>query len=67
MDECCRLCRKKTDAFSVSLLECRGDELIAEIVMKVCPIKIESEDLHPKKICDECLEVSMTEGYPTHF
>lgn len=59
MDESCRLCRKKTDVFSVSLLECREGMQIAEIVMQICPIKIEFRDLHPKKICDECLEVGV--------
>jgi len=56
MDEVCRLCRKES-GFYYSTNEFRESLPISVLVMVICPVKIQQEDLLPKQICDECLEV----------
>lgn len=56
--ENCRLCRKANLDFPESVFSSRGDQQIADIIMKICPIVgIIVGDGLPSKICDDCLEV----------
>jgi Zinc-finger associated domain (zf-AD) len=60
MGETCRLCRKGSEVFLEPMFDYREGYQIAEIVMKICPIQIISNDELPKMICEECLEISMS-------
>lgn len=61
MDNACRLCRKLEPNFPESIHNARNGKIIADIIMKVCPIgEIYTDDGLPDKICDECLEVLLS-------
>jgi hypothetical protein len=58
MEENCRLCRRRTDEFAESVFNFRDGIQNAEIISKICPIPIPTEeDELPKQLCDECVEV----------
>lgn len=61
MEDNCRLCRKLDLNFPESIFNMRNGQVIADIVMKVCPIsEIYVGDGFPNKICDECLEILLS-------
>lgn len=52
----CRLCLSESDKFTdVSIIQ-EGLPL-SVIIMIICPVKIETCDILPKQICDQCLEI----------
>lgn len=55
--QCCRLCRVSGNSFFESISEYREGLQISELIMEVCPIEIDPEDLLPKLVCEDCLEV----------
>lgn len=60
MKETCRLCRKGTEVFLEPIFDYRDGYQIADIVMRVCPVEIITNDDFPKLICEECLEITMS-------
>jgi len=52
----CRLCLCDSETL-INVSEHREGLPISVLVMVICPVKIQEEDLLPKQICDECLEV----------
>lgn len=58
MNKTCRLCLKEDEVMN-ALSEFRKGLPISVLVMIICPIKIESNDMLPKNVCDSCLEICL--------
>ena len=56
MDKICRLCAKRSSSLT-SLFSFKNQRLIIDLIITICPIRIDRNDEFPKKICDECLEI----------
>ena len=61
MEDLCRICRKNCSYESILIHSSHDGVLIADMLIKTCPIDIISDDpisrLLPQSICNDCLEV----------
>ncbi|XP_070495485.1 uncharacterized protein [Chironomus tepperi] len=56
MDKICRLCSQKSTHLT-SIFSFQMDRLLSDMILIICPIKIDASDELPKSICKSCLKL----------
>ncbi|KAL7015215.1 hypothetical protein ACKWTF_016345 [Chironomus riparius] len=56
MDKICRLCSQKSPLLT-SIFSFQMDRLLSDMILIICPIKIDASDELPKSICKACLKL----------
>ena len=56
MDKICRLCSQKS-VHLTSIFSFQMDRLLSDMILIICPIKIDASDELPKSICKACLKL----------
>lgn len=59
MDNICRLCARRSSSLQ-PIFSIHNGRLLYDIIIIMCPIKIEASDTLPKQVCEECLEVVLS-------
>lgn len=54
MDSLCRLCCSKSTNLT-SIFSFKNERLLSDIILLICPIRIDASDYLSKFICDQCL------------